>query len=118
MFKHTNSYEIDVNIMKDFRNVFTNKFLRDMQGYIKISNQVNSITRKSAIVVQYKNPNEMEYIEYLLFEFEGDGVVRIYDWIPTAMTAGPIECECRASVNSRNNISMEILTEFSIEINL
>ena len=112
---------ISIDALRDFRNVFSNAFLRDSKDKLiaythsKVDNNILSTTispSKNIVVVYDCNPSVEN--DGIIFEFPGDG------WVYISKMVGNIEinfsCKCEANLNARENICDKIYEKFGITI--
>ena len=114
-------FDISIDALKDFRNVFSNQFLRDNSGkllaytYAKVETNIDSICirpNKDIIIVFDHDP--MIKNNGVVFRFPGDGYVYISNG--AGKENNEFACKCEPNINSRDHISDMIYKTLGITI--
>lgn len=91
-----------INALRDFRNTFTNCFLRDNKD------RLIAMSNKSSITISYKHDDDI----IVEFVFIGDSNVKIT--CTTGEAIKSISCKCAPDRNTRDKISNRIMDKFGI----
>ena len=114
-------FTINIDALKDFRNVFSNQFLRDnadkLMAYTNIKVEIDVLQthirpNKDIIVVFDHSPTVKN--NGIVFRFPGDGYVYISSGI--GKEDNELICKCKPNINSRDHISDMIYETFGVTI--
>lgn len=114
-------FSICIDALKDFRNVFSNQFLRDNSGKLSAYTHTKVETDTCAMCI---NPSKDIIIVFdhdpmvknngVIFRFPGDGYVYISNG--TGKENREFACKCEPNINSRDHISDMVYETLGVTI--